>query len=104
MAQRSYSPTNGTCLMQEVYGVNLTRDKTLKDLGYTYQSAKDWAPAFVGYCESRGWTQAEVLSLYEFETAWNDWVIATNFYLNGGIYYPPNNIYHSRAQIIAPDG
>lgn len=90
--------------MQDVYGVNLTRDKTLKDLGYTYQSAKDWAPAFVGYCESRGWTQAEVLSLYEFEAAFNDWVIATNFYLNGGIYYPPNNIYHSRAQIIAPDG
>lgn len=104
MAARTYSKTNGTCVMQEMYGVNLERDKTLSALGYTYQSAKDWAPAFVGYCESRGWTQAEVLSLYEFETAWNDYVIATNFYLGGGIYYPPNNIYHSRAQIIAPDG
>lgn len=104
MATRQYPKTQGTCDLQLTYGVNAERDKTLKDLGYTYQSAKDWAPAFVGYCESRGWTQAEVLSLYEFEVAWNDWVIATNFYLGGGIYYPPNNIFQSRAWIKAPDG
>jgi len=111
MATRTYPQNQGKANLMDVYGVNLERDKKLKDLinprtgsVYTYQSAKESFPAFAAYWEARGFNTADFLSLYEFECAWNDWVWHTDTYLNIGIYIRPNFVTQSRGWIEAPDG
>ena len=101
---RNYPKIQGTCELMDVYDVNADKDRTLKQLGFTYQTAKDWMPAFAGYWEARGWSQADFLELYLIETAWNDWVWATDTYMGVYGYYRPNFITQSRAWIQAPDG
>lgn len=105
MAARTYSPTNGTINLSDVYGVNASKDKTMRELGYTtYQQAKDFAPAFAGYWEARGWDTNDFLDLYLIEVAWNDAVWSTDTLMGLWGYYRPNWITQSRAWIEAPDG
>lgn len=104
MAARSYSKTDGTYPLQQMYGVNCERNGSLTSLGWTYQAAKDWFPAWFQWCETKGWQQNEIMSLTEFETAWNDAVASSMYYMGGGIYIPPDGVSQSRAHIIAPDG
>lgn len=105
MASRTYSKTQGTYDLKEMYGLNAEKDKTLKELGYTYQSAKDWMPAMAGYWEARGWSQADFLELYLVEACWGDALFATDTYMGvWGYYRPPSFISQSRAHIIVPDG
>lgn len=97
-------PKGGTCELDVVYHVNKDRDKVLRDLGYTEQAAKDSFPTFAAYWTARGWPTSELLNLYEFECAWNDWVWHTDTYLDIGIYIRNNFVTQSRGWIIAPDG
>ena len=112
MAARNYSRTNGTVDTAAVYGVNTQRDKQLKDPGllnpntglpYTYVSAKDQFPAWVNRCERLGWSQSEVLSLYECESAINDGIMSNDSYMGIGGYLHPI-VTQSRAKILIPDG
>jgi hypothetical protein len=102
-APRIY-PKSGTCDMEKVYHVDKSKDATLRGLKYTEAMAKDSFPAFAAYWQARGWPTAELLDLYLFECAWNDWVWHTDTYLDVGIYIRPNFITQSRGTIIAPDG
>jgi hypothetical protein len=97
-------PKGGTCELDVVYHVNKDRDKILKDLGYTEQAAKDSFPTFAAYWQARGWPTSELVNLYEFECAWNDWVWHTDTYLDIGIYIRNNFVTQSRGWIKAPDG
>lgn len=97
-------PKGGTCELDLVYHVNKDRDKILKDLGYTEQAAKDSFPTFAAYWQARGWPTSELVNLYEFECAWNDWVWHTDTYLDIGIYIRNNFVTQSRGWIKAPDG
>lgn len=84
------------------YGVDTSRDKILKDLGYTYTQAAGAFKALIPWLESQGWSQAEVLNLYEFNAAWND------AFLRGCGYFSENPVYSNltgaRLNIIAPHG
>lgn len=104
MAARTYPKAQGTCDLQLTYGCNAERDKTLRELGYTWQMARDWAPAFTQYWTTRGWDTNRFLDLYEIEAAHNDWLIATDTYMGIGVYIRNSFITQSRATIIWPDG
>lgn len=104
MSARTYPKTQGTCDLQLMYGCNAERNKTLRDLGYTWQSARDWAPAFTQYWIQRGWDTNRFLDLYEIEAAHNDWLIATDTYMGIGVYVRNSFIFQSRATILWPDG
>ena len=102
-AQRVY-PKGGTCDMENVYHVDKSKDATLRGLNYTEAMARDSFPAFSAYWQARGWPTAELLDLYLFEVAWNDWVWHTDTYLDIGIYIRNNFVTQSRGTVIAPDG
>ncbi len=112
MAQRSYSRFNGTINLMDTYGVNRDRNQQLKNLidprtgvTYTAQSAKDNFPAFWGYLQVKGWTEQEMLNLYELECAHNDALWSCDTYIGyPAVYTRPGNITQSRAWIQHPDG
>jgi len=90
--------------MEKVYHVDKSKDVTLRGLNYTEAMARDSFPAFAAYWQARGWPTVELLDLYLFEVAWNDWVWHTDTYLDIGIYINPRFVTQSRGTIIAPDG
>ena len=102
-APRKY-PNTGTIELEKLYHVNKDKDKILRDLGYSEAMLPDSFPAFVKFWEAHGWPKAELLDLYLFECGWNDAVVATDTYIQFGIYIRPNFVLQSRAWIIAPDG
>ena len=104
MATRTYSTTSGIVNLQSDYGVDWSKDKTLRDLGMSEQSAKDNFPAFTLYWQTMGWPTVELLDLYLFECAWNDALISGDRYFTSGIYVRPNGVSQSRVWIIAPCG
>ncbi len=101
---RNYTKIDGTCDLKEVYGCNAERDKTLFELGYTWDMARDWSPAFTQYWTQRGWDQNKYLQLYEVEAAANDWLWATDTYMGIGIYIRSSFLSQSRGWIKFPDG
>jgi hypothetical protein len=102
---RNYSPTNGTVDLYTVYGASMEKNKTLKELGFTYATAKDNWPCFAGYWEARGWDTADFLNLFFIEASWNDAVWAYDTVMGMWGYYRPGSwVTQSRAWIKAPDG
>lgn len=100
---RKYDPS-GTIYLEKVYHVDLTKDKTLRALGYTEAMLPDTFPAFTEYWRMHGWPRAEMLDLYLFECAWNDVIYGTDGYYGKGFYIRANFISQSRADIDAPCG
>lgn len=100
----NYPVNSGTGKLQEIYGLNLNEDKTLLELGFTIQSAKEFFPAFAKYWEVRGWDFNKFLQLYKAEACHNDWLWKNDTYLNIGTYIRNSFITQSRATIIWPDG
>lgn len=84
------------------YGVRWDRDKTLSALGYTYATAKAKFAALIPWLESLGWSNEEVLALYEFCAAWNDAFWRGNGYFSESPNYA--NLTATRCNIIAPHG
>jgi len=95
---------SGTVELEKVYHVDLTKDKTLRALGYTEAMLPDTFPAFTEYWRMHGWPRAEMLDLYLFECAWNDVIYGTDGYYGKGFYIRANFISQSRAHIVAPCG
>lgn len=91
-----------TFYLDKEYGVAWNRDNTLQALGYTYATAKAKFGALIPWLESLGWSQAEVLGLYEFCAAWNDAFWRGNGYFSESPIY--SNITGTRCNIIAPHG
>ena len=61
---------SGTVELEKVYHVDLTKDKTLRALGYTGRRCfPDTFPAFTEFWRMHGWPRAEMLDLYLFECA-----------------------------------
>jgi hypothetical protein len=112
MAQRTYSRVQGTIDMLEVFGCNRDRDEQLKNLvnpdtgaTYTRASVKDKFPAFGLMTEAYGWTDAEVLNVYEVEAAHLQALWDNDTYIHyGAVYTRPGRITQSRAWIKWPDG
>lgn len=104
MATRTYSATSGVVELQKDYGVAWNKDKTLRELGYTEQQAKDDFPAFTLYWQTMWWPTAELLDLYHYECAWNDALISGDRYFTSGIYVRPSGVSQSRVWIISPCG
>lgn len=101
--RRQYPP-GGTCDLGEVYGVNKDRDYTLRELGYSEQAARDSFPTFAAFWDAKAWPMLDMLDLYEYECAWNDWVWHTDTYLAIGPYIRANFVTQSRGMILSPDG
>lgn len=95
---------SGTVELEKVYHVDLTKDKTLRALGYTEAMLPDTFPAFTEYWRMHGWPRAEMLDLYLFECAWNDVIYGTDGYYGKGFFIRSNFISESRAGIDAPCG
>lgn len=95
---------SGTVELEKVYHVDLTKDKTLRALGYTEAMLPDTFPAFTEYWRMHGWPRAEMLDLYLFECAWNDVIYGTDGYYGRGFFIRSNYISESRAGIDAPCG
>ncbi len=95
---------SGTVELEKVYHVDLTKDKTLRALGYTEAMLPDTFPAFTEYWRMHGWPRAEMLDLYLFECAWNDVIYGTDGYYGRGFYIRGNYVSQSRAHIVAPTG
>lgn len=95
---------SGTVELEKVYHVDLTKDKTLRALGYTEAMLPDTFPAFTEYWRMHGWPRSEMLDLYLFECAWNDVIYGTDGYYGRGFYIRSNYISQSRAHIVAPCG
>ena len=100
---RKYDPS-GTIYLEQVYHVDLTKDKTLRALGYTEAMLPDSFPAFTEFWRMHGWPRGEMLDLYLFECAWNDVIYGTDGYYGKGFYIRGNYISQSRAHIVAPCG
>ena len=95
---------SGTVELEKVYHVDLTKDKTLRALGYTEAMLPDTFPAFTEFWRMHGWPRAEMLDLYLFECAWNDVIYGTDGYYGKGFFIRSNFISESRAGIDAPCG
>lgn len=100
---RKYDPS-GTIYLEQVYHVDLNKDKTLRTLGYTEAMLPDSFPAFTEFWRMHGWPRVEMLDLYLFECAWNDVIYGTDGYYGKGFYIRGNYVSQSRAHIVAPGG
>jgi hypothetical protein len=100
----NYPKNSGTGHLQDIYGLNLTENKTLLELGFTQQAARDLFPAFAQYWDTRGWDFQRFLQLYKAEACHNDFLWKNDTYLNIGTYIRNSFITQSRATIIWPDG
>lgn len=92
--------TNGTIDLAQ--RIDWTQDRQLKDLPYTYETAKKEFPLWVGYCEFMGWTSVEVMSLYKMVCVANQ-----AFFENWGYFtelQPNYSDLRSRGEVLFPDG
>lgn len=88
--------------LEAQYGVTWQHDHTLAQHGYTYAQAQQKFPDFVTWLEQQGWSQSEVLGLYEFCCAWNDAFWRGNGYFTEVPVF--SDVTRSRLKIIAPHG
>lgn len=88
--------------MERDNGITWQHDHTLTQHGFTYTTAKAKFGVFIGKLEAEGWSQAEVMGLYEFCVAWND------DFLRGCGYFSETpqlqNLTGARVSIKAPPG
>ena len=95
---------SGTVELEKVYHVDLTKDKTLRALGYTEAMLPDTFPAFTEFWRMHGWPRSEMLDLYPIECAANDVIYGTDGYYGKGFYIRGNYVSQSRAHIVFPCG
>lgn len=95
---------SGTVELEKVYHVDLTKDKTLRALGYTEAMLPDTFPAFTEFWRMHGWPRSEMLDLYPIECAANDVIYGTDSYYGKGFWIRSNYISQSRAHIVFPCG
>jgi hypothetical protein len=86
------------------YGVDNTHDHTLAEHGYTYADAKAKFQHWVGWCEYKGWSQAEVLNVYEATAANNDACWKSQGYFSETPYPDYSRLLQARCNVIWDHG
>lgn len=85
------------------YGIDCHHDHTLAEHGFTMAQVAARFPAFVSYTRHAGWSDAEVLAVYEIVAAANDAVWRGDMALNYNVPLPDDGCI-SRSNVIWPHG